>query len=445
MPQSPTRRTFRWTFCWTARRSARALLLWSLALAATAAALSGCYVAPDDRTKARVRLVNATRDYAALELRVDGTLRQGAVAYGGAAGYVEIDPDRSSSSITTPGSAAALLSFTPAVVQNKDYTVLAFGKAGTLRQLVLDENQSAPASGKTGLRVLNAAADAGALDVYLTAASDALATAVPVRAAAAYGELSPALDVNGGTWRLRVTGASTKTDLRLDAADIALPAGQVAVLVLTPSAGGTLVDALLVKQREAIVQADGTHARVRAMAGVAGGGAVTATLGGVSLLDSATAVAGNYRFVPAGASAPVISVNGNSVGAPATALAAGRDATLLVYGPAATPAAVWLADDNQLPAASGTARIRLVNASTGIAGAVSLSVDGEAVGNGSVAEGTSSAYSEVTASTSATLAASSGGVSLFSASNQTLAAGGVYTVFVIGAPGATTGIIKRDR
>ncbi|MFO1267664.1 MAG: DUF4397 domain-containing protein [Rubrivivax sp.] len=424
--------------------NARSLLLWLLASAMAAAALSGCYVSPDDRTKARVRLVNATRDYAALELRVDGTLRQGAVAYGGSASYVEIDPDHSSSSITTPGSAAALLSFTPAVSKNNNYTVLAFGKAGALRQILLDENQSAPASGKTGLRVLNAAADAGSLDVYLTAASDPLTTAVPVRAAAVYGEVSPALDVTGGTWRLRVTGASAKTDLRLDVADIAFPAGQQAVLVLTPSAGGTLVDALLVKQREAIVQADGANARARAMAGVAGGGAVTATLGGVSLLDSAIAVAGNYKLVPAGAPALAISVNGNSVGAPATALAAGRDATLLVYGPAATPVAVWLADDNQLPAASGTVRIRLVNATTGVGGSVSLSVDGEAVGSGGVAEGASGTYSEIAASSSATLSASAGAVALFSANNQALLAGGVYTVFVIGTAGSTTGIIKRD-
>lgn len=420
-------------------------ILWSL-LGTLAAALAGCYVAPDDRTKARARLVNATRDYASLDLRVDGSLRQGAVAYGGSASYVEVEPDKSSSSITTAGSATALLSFTPAVSANKDYAVLAFGKAGALRQVVLDENQAAPDSGKTGLRVVNAAADAGTLDVYLTSATDALTTAVAVRAGAAYGEVSPALDVAGGNWRLRVTGASNKTDLRLDVADIALPAGQVAVLVLTPSTGGTLVDALLVKQQDTIVQADGANARVRAMAGVGSAGAVTATLGGVSLLESAASpVAGNYRFVAAGSPALAVSVNGNSVGSPVTSLAAGRDATLLVYGPAATPTAVWVADDNQLPAAAGALRIRLVNGTSGVAGSASLAVDGEAIGSGGVAEGAAGTYSEITASSSATLTVSAGATTLYSANNQALVSGGVYTVFVVGAPGSTTGIIKRDR
>jgi hypothetical protein len=420
-------------------------LLWLLA-GSMLAALSACYVAPDDRTKARVRLVNATRDYASLDLRVDGSLRLGAVAYGANAGYAEVDPDRSSSTITTAGSATSLLSFTPAVSKNKAYAVLAFGKAGALREVVLDENQSTPSSGKTGLRVVNAAADAGALDVYLTSASDSLTTAVAVHSAAAYGEVSPPLDVTGGTWRLRVTGASSKTDLRLDAADLALPGGQVAVLVLTPSAGGTLVDALLVKQEDAIVQANGANARVRAMAGVGSAGAVTASAGGVSLLESANSpVAGNYKFVASGSPVLAISVNGNSVGAPVTSLASGRDATLMVYGPAATPTAVWLPDDNQLPSATGSLRIRLVNGTSGVAGAASLSVDGEAVGSGGVAQGATGTYSEIAASSSATLSVTAGAASLFSATNQALVAGGVYTVFVVGTTGSTSGIIKRDR
>lgn len=420
-------------------------LLWLLA-GSMLAALSGCYVAPDDRTKARVRLVNATRDYVSLDLRVDGSLRQSAVSYGVNAGYAEVDPDRSSSTITTAGSATSLLSFTPAVSKNRSYAVLAFGKAGALREVLLDENQSSPSSGKTGLRVVNGAADAGAIDVYLTSASDALATAVAVHSAAAYGEVSPALDVTGGTWRLRVTGAASKTDLRLDVADLALPSGQIAVLVLTPSVGGTLVDALLIKQEDTIVQANGANARVRAMAGVGSAGAVTASVGGVSLLENANSpVAGNYKFVASGAPALAISVNGNSVGPPVTSLAPGRDSTLLVYGPAATPTSIWLADDNQLPAASGSLRIRLVNATTGVAGTASLSVDGEAVGSGGVAEGATGTYSEITASSSATLSVTAGATNLFSATNQSLVAGGVYTVFVVGAPGSTSGIIKRDR
>jgi hypothetical protein len=149
--------------------------------------------------------------------------------------------------------------------------------------------------------------------------------------------------------------------------------------------------------------------------------------------------------VPSGAPALAISVNGNSVGAPVTSLAPGRDATLLVYGPAAAATAVWLADDNQLPTLGGALRIRLVNGTTGVAGTASLSVDGEAVGSGGVAAGATGSYSELPASTSATLSVTAGATSLFSASNQALVAGGVYTVFVTGAAGATSGIIKRDR
>jgi hypothetical protein len=117
----------------------------------------------------------------------------------------------------------------------------------------------------------------------------------------------------------------------------------------------------------------------------------------------------------------------------------------MVYGPAATPTAVWVADDNQLPSASTSLRIRLVNGTTGVTGNASLSVDGESIGSGGVAEGATGTYSEITASSSATLSVSAGATTLFSATNQALVAGGVYSVFVVGAAGSTSGIIKRDR
>ena len=60
----------------------------------------------NDRTKAQVRLVNASSGDQQLDLRVDDQLRQGAVGYGGSASYVEADPGKAST-ITRAGSATA--------------------------------------------------------------------------------------------------------------------------------------------------------------------------------------------------------------------------------------------------------------------------------------------------------------------------------------------------
>ena len=99
--------------------------------------LAACGGNTTDRTKAQLRLVNASDGYAALDLRVEDELRLGDVAYGTRADYVEVDPGKAASTITRSGSATALLSFTPAMDRNKHYTVLAYGAEGALRQMVI--------------------------------------------------------------------------------------------------------------------------------------------------------------------------------------------------------------------------------------------------------------------------------------------------------------------
>ncbi|MBL8341947.1 MAG: DUF4397 domain-containing protein [Rubrivivax sp.] len=430
------------------RRSAAALTLAALALWLFAL-LTACGGFGDDRTKAQVRLVNAadSQAYPALQLTVDGALRQGNVAPGETAAYAEVDPDKTPSAISAAGSPTALLSFTPSLTRNRHYTVLAFGGAGALRQLLVDDNAAEPAANRTSLRVINAAPDAGSLDVYLTAAGDSLDTAVAARAGAVYGELSPVLDVASGTWRLRVAASNSKTDVRLDVPAVALDSRQVATLVLTPSRGGALVNALLVVQQGAIARADGTQARVRVLAGVADSATVTATLGGTALISAVGSPALNgYALVPAGAPALAISVNGNTVAAPAASLVAGGDYTLLVHGAAATPAAAWITDDNRPPTVSDTVRVRLVNATAGIAGALSMTVDALPVASG-VATATASAYGSADASEVAAISVTAAGMAqaVFSATNQRLTAGSVYSVFVVGPQGSTTGIVRKDR
>lgn len=403
-----------------------------------------------DRTKAQVRLVNAAdvQGYPSLELGVDGTPRQGNVGYGQTAAYIEVEPSKTASTISASGSPTALLSFMPSLGRDKHYTVLAFGGTGALRQLLIDENLGQPAANRASLRVINAAPDAGNLDVYVTAAGDGLATSVAVRAGAAYGELSPVIDVASGTWRVRVAAANSKTDVRLDLREVALASRQALTLVLTPSRGGALVNALLLVQEGGVARLDSTQARVRVVAGVSDSGAVSATLGGTPLLASIGSPAvGDYALVSAGTPPLAIEVNGGPLGAPATVLAAGGDYTLLVYGALAAPLAAWVEDNNRLPTVSGQVNIRLVNAASALPGALSMTVNARPVA-GSVAAGTASApYLGVAASEAAAISVTMVGAvtPVFSASGQRLIAGGTYSVFVVGTSGATSGMLFQDR
>jgi hypothetical protein len=424
------------------------LLLGAATLPATGW-LAGCGGGVDV-TKAQVRLVNAAdvQGYPSLEMSVDGALRQGNVTYGGSAAYVDVDPDKALTTVSATGSPTALLTFTPGVAKDKHYTVLAFGGVGALRQLLIDENVGEPSDNRTTLRVVNAAPDAGSLDVYITNEADPIESSVAVLAGAAYGELSARLDVASGTWRLRVAAANSKTDLRLDVRGLVLGNRQAATLVLTPSLGGALVNALLLVQEGDVARLDNTQARVRVLAGVADSGAVTATLGGVPLMSAIGSPAvGSYALVSAGAPALAISVNDSTVAAPATALAAGSDYTLLVYGALASAQAAWVTDDNRLPAVAGQVNIRLVNATTGLPGAMSMTVDALPVAGGVAAGIASSPYVAVDATEVAAVSVTAVGLAtpVFNAIGQRLTAGGVYTVFVAGTAGSSTGILRKDR
>jgi Domain of unknown function (DUF4397) len=412
-----------------------------------AALLAACGGGGEDRSKAQLRLVNASATYAALDLVVDDARLQSSVAYGQSASYVEIDPEETATEITRPGSSTPLATANPAVSEGDRYTLVAFGGEGSLRTTLLDDNADAPDSGKVRVRVLNAAPDAGNVDVYLTTADAPLADAEALQAAAAVGTVTAYTTVDAATWRLRVTAAGDRDDLRLDLSGISLTSRDVVTLVITPGSGGVLVNALVVVQRGAIGIQAGASARVRAVAAVTDSGAVAATVGGVALMNGTGAPAvGRYLLVPAGAAVATANVNGNAVTVPAATLTAGADYTLLVWGPASGGAAAWLEDDNRPPTVSTRAKLRLVNGVAGLAATLALTLDFIPVADG-VAGGSASPTTLVDTTADGTLTVTSPGLgaALWSDTEVVLAAGSVYTLFVVGPSGAPTGILRKDR
>jgi hypothetical protein len=402
-----------------------------------------------DRTKARVRLVNVSPAYDKLDLSVDGNVRQGAVSYGSTPEYVDIDPSKTASSLSAPNSPTVLLSFTPDLSKDKYYSLLAYGALGALKQVLLDDNAGAPDTNKSLMRVVNAAPDAGAMDVYLTGSGDSLAAAVPVASGAALGVVGAWLTVNSGTWRLRVTAAGSKTDLRLDLAAQVLSSKQVLSLVLTPGRGGVLVNALVLTQQGEIQRQDNGQARVRVAAGVTDGGVVSVRLGASSapLLNStASPAVGVYALVGAGSQAVAVTVAGQELVTPNFIFSAGADYSLLVRGTPTAAQVNWLDDDNRLASDTSQARLRLVNGLAGTGLPLSLTVDLVPVA-GNVSAGTASPeYVNLAPTSTAKLVVTSPGLSkVFEAVDQSFVAGASYTVFVLGNPAAATGTLRKDR
>lgn len=423
------------------------ILRWATALALAATTLlAGCGGGILDSAQAQVRLVNASTSGDELDLRVDDKLRQGGVGFGESANYVATEPGKVNT-ITRSGSATALLTFTPQVKGRDHYTLLAYGPQGGLKQLLLDDNAADADKDRSLLRVVNAAPDAGALDIYLTGPNETLAQSVPVQAALAADAVSERLVVNSGSWRLRVTAAGSKTDLRLDLPAVTLNSRDVMTLVLAPTVSGALVQGLLLTQEGSIVALAPTQARLRVAAGLTDASVVGIRLGGTALFSSVTAPAVTaYTPVPAGAQLLSVSVNGAALPDSNFTLAAGADYTLLVFGTPAAARLSWLQDDNSLPIDRTQAKLRLVNGVAGASGPLSLSADFTPVAD-NLAAGQASAYGTLAATTTAQLAVTAVGTAtpLFSAVDQTFVAAANYTVFVVGSAVQAVGIVRKDR
>lgn len=411
-------------------------------------ALGACGGGGPDPTKARVRFVNASGGYAALDAWVDDKKRFASVVYGQTASYADIDPQNAETTITRADSTTPLLTLTPQLKKDLHYTLLAYGGEGALKTVLLDESAAEADSGKAKLRVFNAAQDAGALDIYLTGSEEPIGTAVALRAGAELGKLTDFSTVDAGdkiSWRLRVTAAGDRTDMRLDLSGLALASRSVNTLVITPSTGGVLVHALLLEQEESIARLDNKQARVRAAAPNAS--VVSAAVGGVSLLNGVSApVVGPYQLVTAGTQPVTLTVDGSAVIVPEATLAAGADQTLLVYRQGGSSGAKWVADDNRLPTASGQAKVRLVHGLDTAAGALALKVNYLPIGD-EVALPGASVYGSVMSTLVArvTVTAAGNPSPLFDISDVPLVGDGVYSVFVIEGSAPNAGFVRRDR
>lgn len=402
---------------------------------------------------ANVRLLNATSGYASLDLALDTKAVNTAVLFGAAGSYGSAASSGVATVITATGSPAALSTVSRTLTKDAHYTLIAYGSPGALVTRVIQENTAAPASGLTSLQVINLAPDAGTVDVYLTGSADTLDGATPVASALAAGSSLPFTNFTSSTYRLRVTGAGSKTDVRLDASGVVLDSAKVVTLVLSNGVGGVLVNSALLVQQGAATALANTQARVRVIAAVTKGATVTATVGSTTVASAVTSpnIAGTYTQVPASTNAPLtVTVNGVAKSLAGQVIAAGGDYTLLVNGNAANPTLALLTDDNRYPTVSGNAKVRLFNVTSGAAATYSLKSDFSAVAD-AVAQGQASAFVNLAASTTTTVRMDvndAANVSLTPVTTGypvTLAAKGVYTMYVVGDSGAPGFAFSKER
>ena len=406
--------------------------------------LQGCSKSTDSgsgSSQSTVRLVNATIDYASLDLIVSSTKLASGVAIGSASSYATIDSGATTFSVERGGSGTPSAQTTLTLSKDVDYTLLAYTSGQKLQVTSLTDNEDTPASGNGKIRVSNLSSDGGSMDVYMTGDGGTLSAASTL--ANSVGGTTGYFEVNKGTYHVWVTTAGDKTDLRLDLPSIAISDQQVLTLVLTGAVGGVLVDGFLVTQKGEVSARKNGSARVRLAANITANGSIGATANGVSL-GSASRSVGSYTLVPAGTLSVSVVVNGNTVNAGNLNAEGGADLTLLAVGDGASPRFFLLNDDNRRPV-SGV-KLRLVNGINGLGDNISLTADYNLIAH-DVAPGTASAAASVSSGTISLMEVNSSqaNTSLYQATDVSLQSLGVYSLFMLGNNAAPTGILRRDR
>jgi hypothetical protein len=425
-------------------------LVLTLSLSATAFLTACGGGGGDGGSNTQVRLLNATRSYAQLDLQVNDKTINSKVAYATVGEYGGVDTNATATKVTTSDVGTSVSATTPTLTGGSNYTFITYGFAGAVRTTLLQESEVVPEANKAKLLVLNLAPDAGALDVYVTTATDPIDTATALTTNLQGGAGSGYIQINSGTFRVRVTGYNKRTDLRLDIPAVTLDSASVNTLILTASEGGVLVNGISLVQKGAVKNFANTQSRVRTVAAMSAGSTVGSSINGQQMFSTAISpLISDYVTTASGASTLTTLVNGAPVTFNAPTLTAGKDYTLLVWGDAAAPKMSVLDDDNRLPTVSGNVKIRLVNAITAQTSGVSLNVDFSAVAS-NVLPGTASAPNSISSTTASQVEVTvpTSATAIYTNTALAFPANSVWTFFAVPSSSATQGMTalpKRER
>ncbi len=412
-------------------------LVLTLSLSATAL-LTACGGSGKSGSQTQVRLLNATRSYAQLDLSVSDKTINSKVGYASVGDYGTVDTGSTATKVLTSDVGTSVSATTPTLSSGSNYTFITYGFAGAIRTTLLQEAETVPDTGKAKLLVLNLAPDAGALDVYVTTATDTIDTATALTTNLQGGAGSGYIQINSGTFRVRITGYNKRADLRLDIPAVTLDSASVNTLVLTSSDGGVLVNGISVVQKGAVKNFANTQSRVRTVAALTNGGTVGTSINGQQMFSSAISpLISDYVTTSSGASTLNVLVGGVAYPFNAPTLTAGKDTTLLVWGDASAPKMSVIDDDNRLPTVSGNVKIRLVNALAAQTAGVSVNVDFSAIAS-NVLPGTASTPNSISSTTASQVDVTVPTTSSSIYTNASLAfpANSVWTFFAV--PTTTT-------
>lgn len=185
---------------------------------------------------ARVMAVHASPDAPAVDLLVDGSVVGSGLAYPSNTGYLTVGAGARNVKVNVAGTSTTVIDANVTVANGLNYSVFACDSVAVIGAVVLVDDLTPPASGKSHVRFVHLSPDAPAVDIAVQGGP----VVFPNIAFQGSTAFAP---VDAGTYNLEVRLAGTGTVV-LSVPGVALQAGKIYTVFARGFAGGSGAQAL---------------------------------------------------------------------------------------------------------------------------------------------------------------------------------------------------------
>jgi hypothetical protein len=201
---------------------------------ATVFLASGC----GGGTQVKLRVVNASPNETGIDVIIDGKSVATGIAYGSNSDYLSVDSGSRHLQIEATGTTTMLLDQNLSLSSGSETTYLVTNVAASISSVVLSDNNTAPVSGSVNVRVVNAGAGLGPVDVYIVPPGTDLVASTPVIRSMAFDAATDYQTLTAGSYEVLLTVPNSTFPL-VDTGALNLSSGQNrTVLALDGVSGG---------------------------------------------------------------------------------------------------------------------------------------------------------------------------------------------------------------
>jgi hypothetical protein len=205
----------------------------ALLLLASLSLLTGC-----GSSHAQLRALQASPDETTtLDLLLDGKTVFSDLALGSPTSYGSVSSGSRHLQVEPTGSTTTVIDQTISLDGGQNYTLITANNAISLTPILLTDDKTAPDSGNVKIRVVNAGAGAGSVDVYITTPGNLPGVVPPAITSLPFSSASSYQMETAASYEIFFTVAGT-TFQYIDTGSQSFAAGQNRTFVMVPSVFG---------------------------------------------------------------------------------------------------------------------------------------------------------------------------------------------------------------